>query len=621
MRICGACATDGREPCQAGNRAALSDFVCVPQLSCVSVCQMVRIFIMGVKRVYLALYRKWRPRTFTDVVSQEHITTTLQNQVKSHKTAHAYLFTGSRGTGKTTCAKILSMAVNCEHSTDGNPCMECDCCKSIIDGTNMDIQEIDAASNNGVDNIRQLREDAYFLPTQSKYRVYIIDETHMLSQAAFNALLKIMEEPPEHVIFIMATTEVQKVPATILSRCQRFDFNRIRTTDIIKRLHHIAEVEGFTMTEEAAAMIARLADGGMRDALSLTDQCIAYQSDITEEVVVHATGVTGRDYLFSVCDCILQNDTAGALGILGDLYDRSKDLQNFCEELSRQFRDIMILKAGNGEVELGFYLPAELKKIRQYTESFSLGRLLRYLQILQETLDAMSKYADKRLNMEMCLIRICNPLTDTAPQTLLARIEQLERALEKGYFPTVTKAAEVEKPPVQESEPIFTPPVEPKPMEMPKPAAPEPTEQISEQPKPQEIPITPPPPEPKPQAAKPVEVEQENEKPIPFSMWETVLEELMKIDPFIYGLVFNAAVFEKGSFLYMKSPMGSLVSNLKKDNAANRLLAVVKQVTGKEYRLRLAKESTASQVTAPAVDPMNELAERARLAGVEIIES
>ncbi len=581
--------------------------------------------------MYLALYRKWRPRVFTDVVSQEHITVTLQNQVKTKKTAHAYLFTGSRGTGKTTCAKILSMAVNCEHPIDGNPCTECDSCKSILDGTNMDIQEIDAASNNGVDNIRQLREEAFFLPSQSKYRVYIIDETHMLSQAAFNALLKIMEEPPQHVIFIMATTEVQKVPATILSRCQRFDFGRIRTSDIIARIKTIADAEGFTVTDEAAAMIARLSDGGMRDALSLADQCIAYESNITEQTVIQATGVTGRDYLFAITDCILAGDTAGALGILGGLYDRSKDLQNFCEELSGQIRDIMILKAGNGEVELRFILPSELKRMKEYAESFTLSKLLRYLQILQETLDAMGKYADKRLNMEMGIIRICNPAADTAPQSLLQRIEQLERVIERGVPMAYASAPSVpvqEKPqpapsietvePENEPEPIveakpekpqFTPPTEIKP----------PFEQDDEIPVKTEEPKLTEKPQPAP-APKEEAVEAEDDKFIPFAEWETVLEQLKNTDPFIYGLVFNAIVYEKGPHLYMKSPMGSLVSNLKKDNAAARLTAVVKEVTGKTYRLRLAKETTTSQTAAPSVDPLKELAERARLAGVELIE-
>lgn len=575
--------------------------------------------------MYLALYRKWRPRTFSDVVSQEHITLTLQNQVKTKKTAHAYLFTGSRGTGKTTCAKILSMAVNCEHPVNGDPCTVCDSCRSILDGTNMDIQEIDAASNNGVDNIRQLREEAFFLPSQSKYRVYIIDETHMLSQAAFNALLKIMEEPPQHVIFIMATTEVQKVPATILSRCQRFDFGRIRTADIISRLKMIADAEVFTITDEAAAMIARLSDGGMRDALSLTDQCIAYERDITEQTVIQATGVTGRDHLFAITDCIMENDTAGALGILGGLYDRSKDLQNFCEELAGQFRDIMILKAGNGEVELRFILPSELKRMKEYAQAFSLAKLLRYLQILQETLDAMGKYADKRLNMEMCIIRICNPSSDTAPQSLLQRIEQLERAIERGIPAVINTVSPAS---VTESEPepvmsISTPQPEKKKVQEPETVIKPPFEQDDDLPikpkaEPEEKPIV------KQPASKPAQKEEDAdlsaEKPIPFASWEAVLEQLKNTDPFIYGLVFNAIVYEKGSFLYMKSPMGSLVSNLKKDNAAARLTAVVKEVTGKSYRLRLARENTTSQKAAPTVDPLNELTERARLAGVEVIE-
>ena len=226
--------------------------------------------------IYLALYRKYRPKTFEDVVSQPHITTTLKNEIMTGKTAHAYLFTGSRGTGKTTCAKILSMAVNCE-----NPCMECETCRNIDQGATLDVVEIDAASNNGVDDVRQLREEAVYSPSQCKYRVYIIDEAHMLSAGAFNALLKIMEEPPPHVKFILATTEVHKVPVTILSRCQRFDFRRIRTEDIEARLLWIAGKEPFTLSPDAAALIAKLADGGMRDALALLDQCASFSSDIT----------------------------------------------------------------------------------------------------------------------------------------------------------------------------------------------------------------------------------------------------------------------------------------------------------------------------------------------------
>ena len=252
--------------------------------------------------MYQALYRKWRPRTFEEVVGQEHITTTLKNEMIQGKPAHAYLLMGSRGTGKTTCAKLIAKAVNCRNPVDGSPCGQCDCCRGVDNGSLVDVVEIDAASNNGVDNIRDLREEAVFLPNIAKYRVYIIDEAHMLSVGAVNALLKIMEEPPEHVIFILATTEVHKIPATIQSRCQRFDFKRIAPEVIRDRLLFIAGQEDMTLTEEAAALIARIADGGMRDALSLLDLCWAHAHDITVETVSEAAGLVGQDYLFEIAD-------------------------------------------------------------------------------------------------------------------------------------------------------------------------------------------------------------------------------------------------------------------------------------------------------------------------------
>ena len=276
--------------------------------------------------MYLALYRKWRPKLFTDVVSQEHITTILQNQVRTGKTAHAYLFTGSRGTGKTTCSKILAKAVNCLHPVDGNPCLECAVCRGIEDGSILDVTEMDAASSNGVDDIRSLRDEANFAPTTAKYRVYIIDEVHMLSPSAFNALLKIMEEPPPHVIFILATTELHKVPATIVSRCQQYDFRRIRPEDIEKRLLFVAGEEKITLSEDAAALIARLSDGGMRDALSLLDQCIAAGDTVDAQVVADTAGVAGREPLFFLSEAILSHDTAGALTIVNDLYENAKGI-------------------------------------------------------------------------------------------------------------------------------------------------------------------------------------------------------------------------------------------------------------------------------------------------------
>ena len=262
---------------------------------------------------YTALYRKFRPSEFEDVKGQDHIVTTLQNQIKANRIGHAYLFCGTRGTGKTTVAKIFAKAVNCEHPVNGSPCGECEMCKSIAAGTSMNVIEIDAASNNGVDNIREIREEVTYRPTEGKYKVYIIDEVHMLSAGAFNALLKTMEEPPPHVKFILATTEIHKVPATIVSRCQHFDFHRIRNEDIVSRLMYIASQEGFTLHEDAAGMIARLSDGGMRDSLSLLDLCVAYEKYLTLVVVSSASGIAGRDYLFDILEKIAEMVAAGAL--------------------------------------------------------------------------------------------------------------------------------------------------------------------------------------------------------------------------------------------------------------------------------------------------------------------
>ena len=283
--------------------------------------------------MYRVLYRKWRPQTFSDVIGQEHITSTLAHEIESGKVSHAYLFTGSRGTGKTTCARIFAKAINCLDPHDGEPCLECEICKDADNGTLSDIIEIDAASNSKVDDIRELREGVVYTPERCKYKVYIIDEVHMLSAGAFNALLKTMEEPPPHVKFILATTEIHKVPATIVSRCQHFDFHRIRNEDIVSRLMYIASQEGFTLHEDAAGMIARLSDGGMRDALSLLDQCVAYENDITLDVVSSASGIAGRDYLFDILEKIAEKDAAGALRVVDKLYDMSKDLKVLAGEL------------------------------------------------------------------------------------------------------------------------------------------------------------------------------------------------------------------------------------------------------------------------------------------------
>lgn len=282
--------------------------------------------------MYQALYRKYRPKVFSDVCGQEHITSTLLNEIRDGRVSHAYLFTGSRGTGKTTCAKILAKAVNCENSNNGEPCNECEMCRGLDDGTIYDVVEIDAASNNGVDNIRELREEANYTPSRGKYRVYIIDEVHMLSQGAFNALLKTLEEPPAHVIFILATTEVHKLPATILSRCQRFDFKRIQPETMAKRLEEVASMESISLTPEAAILISRIADGGMRDALSILDQCAGRNEEINEELVSRVAGIAGREALYELSAAIADKDSGKALSIIADLHQNSYDMERLCVE-------------------------------------------------------------------------------------------------------------------------------------------------------------------------------------------------------------------------------------------------------------------------------------------------
>ena len=394
--------------------------------------------------MYQALYRKWRPMSFDDVVSQPHITTTLKNQIISGKTAHAYLFTGSRGTGKTTCARIFAKAVNCLNPKDGEPCLECKICKNADNGSLTDIIEIDAASNAKVDDIRDLRDGVVYTPEMCKYKVYIIDEVHMLSPGAFNALLKIMEEPPPHVKFILATTEVHKVPATIVSRCQHFDFHRIRTEDIVKRLEYIASHESFNLEHNAAEFIARLSDGGMRDALSLLDQCAAYDDNITAEIVSQASGIAGRDYLFDILERISTHDSAGCIKIIDKLYGMSKDLKQLVTELTAQMRNVMLIKSIDNNAELITCMPDEYKRLTDLANAMSLDEILSTISTLQECSESFALASNKRIELEMCMIKLCNSdsysnssrlnasVYEDKIKVLSNRITQLESALQKG---------------------------------------------------------------------------------------------------------------------------------------------------------------------------------------------
>lgn len=357
--------------------------------------------------MYLALYRKYRPRTFDDVISQEHITTTLKNQVKTGTAGHAYLFTGSRGTGKTTCAKILAMAVNCLNPRDGNPCLECERCREILDGSSTDIVEMDAASNNGVDDVRQLRDEVAYTPVSCKYRVYIIDEVHMLSSQAFNALLKTLEEPPPHVKFILATTELHKVLPTILSRCQRFEFRRVDIADSSARLLEVAEKEGVTLDADAADLISRLSDGGMRDALSILDRCISEDKHITAAIVRDCAGVAEDKHLFAFSEMIANKDTAGCIRLLRELHKASKDIAAVVDELSGHFRDLMLYKTASEAVDLLSALPDEYAEIERICGMYTLEEILRCLTLLRQCADGIGKVKQREIVAEMCLVQMC----------------------------------------------------------------------------------------------------------------------------------------------------------------------------------------------------------------------
>ena len=380
--------------------------------------------------MHLALYRKYRSATFDEVISQEHITTTLKNQIKAGTPAHAYLFTGSRGTGKTTCAKLMAKAVNCLSPVDGNPCGECESCKAIAAGC-PDIIEMDAASNNGVDDVRALRDEVMYAPTVCRYKVYIIDEVHMLSSQAFNALLKTIEEPPPHVIFILATTEIHKVPATIASRCQQFRFSRIDVEESTKRLCEIAKKENVNITEDAARLISRLSDGGMRDAVSLLDQCISVSADIDEETVRTAAGIAGTEHLFTLAQCIHEQNAPEALKILDELHNQSKDLMLLLDELLSHFRNLCILSATNSDFSL---IPAgsgTRNDLARQTKEFTLGEIMRCMDILQDCIARTPKTAKRKTVAEMCLIRLCTPRLDSDTSALSLRLEKLENRLDK----------------------------------------------------------------------------------------------------------------------------------------------------------------------------------------------
>lgn len=534
--------------------------------------------------MYQALYRKYRPKTFEDVVGQAHITRTLQNEVKTGKIAHAYLFTGSRGTGKTTCSKILAKAVNCPHTRDGNPCGECEICLGIDDGTVMDVLEIDAASNNGVDNIRQLREDAYFAPGQAKYRVYIIDETHMLSTGAFNALLKIMEEPPPHVLFILATTEAHKVPATILSRCQRFDFRRIGSEDIAEYLEKISLNEGVVLEHSAGLLIGKLADGGMRDAISLFDLCISHGGAVTAEVVAQAAGMAGSGHLLTLAKAFAQKDTAFALEQIGALHEKSMDMDRLCSDLVAFHRDLMILKTVEKPERFIVALPEEMEEMKPLAQFLTLSQILYTLSVLQEAQNRMSRTANRRTELEMSVVRICNPAMDSSAEAVLTRLEALEAAVRRGIPAAPSSLPE----PAESGEKAA------KHLPQKKKEAPSPLEQAAAEEK----------------ASAPILADLSDAHP--FGEWQEVLGRLLKTNPPLFAALKNSDAYEKGDLMLIDAK-NELFFKLIRENefAKDSLRAALLAQTGRRYRLGPYRQQ-GSAPAKPEVDPLETLLESAK---------
>lgn len=514
---------------------------------------------------YQALYRKYRPQTFSSVVGQEHITETLKNELANGKTVHAYLFTGTRGTGKTSCAKILANAINCLNSKNGDPCLECESCKAILNDQNTDIVEIDAASNNGVDNIRELRERITFAPTSSKYRVYIIDEVHMLSIGAFNALLKTLEEPPKHVVFILATTEVHKLPATILSRCQRFDFRRIETEKICERLQFVANEEGITLTDSAATLIASAADGGMRDALSILDLCAGSSKEIDEHTVESVCAMAGNDYLLELADHIKQMDTEKALLMLDKLHNSSVDMLRLLSELISHYRDLMIIKSVKGEKRPIVCTTAHLKLLEKQANEYDIKEIMYVLNVLQSA-TALMQSGNRRCEMEMVIIKLCNPSLSTD----LASLERRISALEQGFVKPKTQKKK-EEPKVEEA------------YGEPEPEAVE-AETVAE-----DKPIT-------DDGIKPVE------------KWYEIITILKTTCPLIAGVLEDSSAYIKGAYLLIDSKNTQFRSLINGSGGMYKdsIRKAAEQVLGVTYKLG----PYTKQVKTEAEDPLAALAEK-----------
>ena len=555
--------------------------------------------------MYQVLYRKYRPKVFSDVYGQDHVTSTLKNEIKNGRVSHAYLFTGSRGTGKTTCAKILAKAVNCEHNVDGEPCNECEVCKGLDNGSIYDVVEIDAASNNGVDNIRELRDETNYAPSRGKYRVYIIDEVHMLSTGAFNALLKTLEEPPAHVIFILATTEVHKLPATILSRCQRFDFKRIQPETMAVRLKEVAGLEGLSLDDDAAVLIARIADGALRDGLSILDQCAGRSKEINSALVSEVAGLAGREAMYKLSDCIANSDSNTAMSIISDLYQNSFDMERLCVEMINHFRNFLVAKTVRKSRELIICTDDEYNMILEASKNFTVESIVFALDLFQNTLVTIKGGASARIEVEMAFIKLCEPKMDESIASLLDRVSKLENAIKSGVKvqPTQTAVPAPKEEYVPKEEPKPQPKAEPTPELIPEP---ETTPVEEESPVQEQQPVVETPPV-EHKTAPPVSDPNET---VEFTQWGDFMDVLHRTNIPLFGVLSGSKGYVRGEFFLLDSPNPAVRDFIKLPIHSRSIKAALLEVTGVHFKLGLFKRQT--EQSAPKRDPLEDLINQAQ---------
>ena len=558
--------------------------------------------------MYRVLYRKWRPAVFTDVSGQEHITSTLQNEVSSGRLNHAYLFTGSRGTGKTTCAKILAKAVNCLNPQNGNPCGECEICKGIDDGSILDIVEMDAASNRKIDDIRQIIDEVQFKPAKCKYRVYIVDEVHMLTTEAFNALLKTLEEPPEHVIFILATTEVHKLPQTIRSRCQRFDFHRIPPKAIADRVEYVVSQENAEITESAALMLASVADGALRDALSLLDSCLAVSSHIDEEVVRNAAGLVSKTYLFELVAAIINKNPTKSLEIIDRLYSESKDMARLCDELVEHFRALILIKTIKNPRDILIMSDDEFEQAVTQSDYLSLADIVFYMDVLSRAYQRMGRGTGDRTELEMALVKLSATELDGTVEALTARVTALEKAVKRGI--TVNYAQPAQQSVQAEAAQSASVPNTQTEVEEPF-AKPEPEHK--------KAPVAKPAPEVKPVAQRAsVNLDELYDNAVPFARWVEVVDSLKSVSRSIAAAFAGSTAYESGNYLLIDTNNELAFDLLRQNGRRAEIKQTLLELTGKNYSLGPYKRSTPKKVE--KTDPLNSLVQSLEGSGVEITQ-